>query len=543
MYEFLVSDRNYLNYRFFDNLNNEIMLPINPLKLKLFNNSFFDYDLLSEKITNIQQPIMDDLPGVLLLNKTFGKYKNKFLYKCVPYDTCLPIFLVPYKVVMGFNKDVINKYVRFSFSHWNDKHPQGELIETIGDVNDISAYYQYELVFRKLKYSFKTLQSNAVKHVKQIDETVLSEIKTKYNCEDYTDSNKNYIFTIDPSDCKDFDDAVSISNNTINVYISNVAVWLDYFNLWEHMSERVSTIYLPETKIPMLPTILSDDICSLRKNEKRFALCMSLVIENNEIVNVSFKNTMIKVANNFVYDENKLEKNNNYRLLFNTLTNLKNTFNIKIKDSHDVVMYLMITMNYACSIRLEKNKVGIFREVKIGDNKISPVKINIMPDKVKKFYRLYKNVCAIYTLEPGNYDSIHHDFLESYVHITSPIRRIVDLLNLIQFQTSENIYKFSSDALTFYDMWVNKLLKINLDMKSIRKLQNNAILLQQFNRNSNQIYNAYIYEKNLVYIPEINLLTKINETINHRYCDLIKVKLFYFLNEANFKQKIKVQYI
>ena len=39
MYEFLVSDRNYLNYRFFDNLNNEIMLPINPLKIKLFNNS------------------------------------------------------------------------------------------------------------------------------------------------------------------------------------------------------------------------------------------------------------------------------------------------------------------------------------------------------------------------------------------------------------------------------------------------------------------------------------------------------------------------
>tara|TARA_A100001035_G_C27666649_1_gene446356 strand:- start:390 stop:890 length:501 start_codon:yes stop_codon:yes gene_type:complete len=166
-----------------------------------------------------------------------------------------------------------------------------------------------------------------------------------------------------------------------------------------------------------------------------------------------------------------------------------------------------------------------------------------MPDKVKKFYRLYKNVCSIYTLEPGNYDSVHHDFLESYVHITSPIRRIVDLLNLIQFQTSENIYKFSNNALTFYDRWVNKLLKINLDMKSIRKLQNNAILLQQFNRNSNQIYNAYIYEKNLVYIPEINLLTKINETINHRYCDLVKVKLFYFLNEANFKQKIKVQYI
>ena len=80
-------------------------------------------------------------------------------------------------------------------------------------------------------------------------------------------------------------------------------------------------------------------------------------------------------------------------------------------------------------------------------------------------------------------------------------------------------------------------------MKSIRKLQNNALLLQEFKSNSSKIYDAYIYEKNMIYIPEINLLTKIKETTNHRYCELIKVKLFYFLNEANFKQKIKVQYI
>ena len=543
MYNAVVYDRNYLNYRFFDNLNNEIMLPINPLDFKIFNNTFFDYDLKTEKITNIQQPAMNDIPGVLLLNKSFGKYKNKFIYKCIPYDTSLPIFLVPYKIVFGFNKDVVNKYVRFSFLHWNDKHPRGGLIECIGDVNDISAYYQYEMVFRKIKHSFKTLQHNAVKKIKQMDYTVLNEIKTKYNCEDYTDSNKNYIFTIDPSDCKDFDDAVSISNNIINVYIANVAVWLDYFQLWEHMSDRVSTIYLPGSKIPMLPTILSDDICSLCKNEKRFAICMSLVIENNEIVDVSFKNTLIKVANNFVYNDDKLEKNDNYRLLFNTLSALKNTFNIKINDSHDVIMYLMITMNYYCSLRLKKNNVGVFREVKIGDNTTNTVKINILPDKVKTFYSLYRNVCANYTLEPGNYDSIHHDFLESYVHITSPIRRLVDLLNMIQFQTSENIYRFSGTAIQFYDKWVNKLSKINLDMKYIRKLQNNAILLQEFNKNLNQIYDAYIYEKNMIYIPEINLLTKIKEKDNVYYCDLVKVKLFYFLNEANFKQKIKVQYI
>ena len=80
-------------------------------------------------------------------------------------------------------------------------------------------------------------------------------------------------------------------------------------------------------------------------------------------------------------------------------------------------------------------------------------------------------------------------------------------------------------------------------MKSIRKLQNNAILLDHFNKDFHKIYDGYIYEKNMIYIPEIHLLTKIKEKSNVNYCDLVKVKLFYFLNESNFKQKIKVQYI
>ena len=32
----------------------------------------------------------------------------------------------------------------------------------------------------------------------------------------------------------------------------------DHLNIWESFSRRVSTIYLPDRKRPMLPTILSD---------------------------------------------------------------------------------------------------------------------------------------------------------------------------------------------------------------------------------------------------------------------------------------------
>ena len=39
----------------------------------------------------------------------------------------------------------------------------------------------------------------------------------------------------------------------------------------------------------------------------------------------------------------------------------------------------MITMNYYCSLRLKKNKIGIFREVKIKDNDMNRDKISILP--------------------------------------------------------------------------------------------------------------------------------------------------------------------
>ena len=47
---------------------------------------------------------MQVVPGVLVLkdNKIFGKIKDKFLYKCVPDDKRLPVFIVPYKIRTKF---------------------------------------------------------------------------------------------------------------------------------------------------------------------------------------------------------------------------------------------------------------------------------------------------------------------------------------------------------------------------------------------------------------------------------------------------------
>ena len=85
---------------------------------------------------------------------------------------------------------------------------------------------------------------------------------------------------------------------------------MDMLNLWESFSKRISTIYLPDKKRPMLPTVLSDGLCSLKENVKRIAFVMDVYIENNIIKHISFCNAIVKVYKNYSYEEPKLLSNN-----------------------------------------------------------------------------------------------------------------------------------------------------------------------------------------------------------------------------------------
>ena len=66
--------------------------------------------------------------------------------------------------------------------------------------------------------------------------------------------------------------------------------------LWDSFSDRISTIYLPDRKRPMLPTVLSDALCSLQEGRWRFALALNIYIdEDGKIYDTEYTNTCIKV--------------------------------------------------------------------------------------------------------------------------------------------------------------------------------------------------------------------------------------------------------
>jgi ribonuclease R len=117
-------------------------------------------------------------------------------------------------------------------------------------------------------------------------------------------------FTIDPHDAKDFDDALSIQklengNWEIGVHIADVSHYVKPGNILDKEAlDRATSVYLVDRVVPMLPEILSNNICSLRPNEEK--LCFSAVFEMNDAaqtVNEWFGRTIIYSDRRFTYEE------------------------------------------------------------------------------------------------------------------------------------------------------------------------------------------------------------------------------------------------
>ena len=146
---FVVDDRNYNKYSFVDDETNKpvVMKKISPISAGLFNNDDIIY-IRNESIERVTSKTREKpIAGVLVLNTFHGKYKDSFIYKFVPYDKVLPMFLVPYKNknLSSFDKSVKEIYAVIKFSKWDKKHPEGTVVTAIGDVRVQTNFYVYLL--------------------------------------------------------------------------------------------------------------------------------------------------------------------------------------------------------------------------------------------------------------------------------------------------------------------------------------------------------------------------------------------------------------
>jgi exoribonuclease R len=571
-YKIYVDDRQYTKWSIYETTYFQpVDLPIIPVQEKLFSNDVFSVDT-NGNVTIIHSSIRcgTPIPGVLILvgNKTYGRQKNtckktpKLIYKCIPDDVRLPPFLIPYEIKnIGFSKVFTNLYVTFSYSEWTDKHPYGVLNQTIGPVDVLDNFYEYQLYCKSLNSSIQKFQKDATKILQNnSNDAFIENIKNKFpNIEDRTDRTQWNIFTIDPPKSLDFDDGFSIKTvdgiQKLSIYIANVTVFLDCLGLWDSFSRRISTIYLPDKKRPMLPTILSDCLCSLQENTRRIAFVMDISIKDGDILDIQFSNCFIKVYKNYTYEEPSLLNDDNYKLLIDVTKQLSKDYKYisNIKTSHDVVCYLMILMNYHSAKVMIRHNSGIFRSTIIKRDFFVP---DTVPEDVSKFIKIWNSSAGQYIngADLTEDKNIRHELLdmEAYIHITSPIRRLVDLLNMIKIQQKTGIIQLSEKSECFYQEWLKDIDYINTTMRAIRKVQCDCNLLDLCCNNPSIMekeYDGYMFDKILrndklfqyiVYLPELKLSSRITLRDDITNFDSKKFKLFLFNDEENFKKKIRL---
>jgi len=117
-------------------------------------------------------------------------------------------------------------------------------------------------------------------------------------------------FTIDPKTAKDFDDALSFKklengNYEIGIHIADVSHYVQEDTILDDEAyARATSVYLVDRVVPMLPEVLSNNVCSLRPHEEK--LTFSAVFEINEkaqVVNQWFGRTVIYSDARFAYEE------------------------------------------------------------------------------------------------------------------------------------------------------------------------------------------------------------------------------------------------
>ena len=202
--------------------------------------------------------------------------------------------------------------VQVKLIDWSDsvKGPIGEIVRDIGRAGEHNAEMQAIVYDKGFDIDFPPEVEKEAKKIKENYAKDLSTLLKADNFKDRRDMRDHITCTIDPDDAKDFDDALSVKklengNFEIGIHIADVSHFVTEGSVIDkEAKERGTSIYLVDRTIPMLPEVLSNDLCSLNPNEPKFAF--SAVFTMNDKAHIKerwFGKTLIESDKRFSYEE------------------------------------------------------------------------------------------------------------------------------------------------------------------------------------------------------------------------------------------------
>lgn len=151
----------------------------------------------------------------------------------------------------------------------------------------------------------ETFDAELVSHAETIREGI-----TDADLAERLDMRDKTVFTIDPVDAKDFDDALSVETLEDNLYrigvhIADVSHYVpENSPLDREAMKRATSVYLVDRVIPMLPSRLSEEVCSLNPGVDRMAFSVFFTMTGTgEVRSHEFHKTVIHSKRRFTYED------------------------------------------------------------------------------------------------------------------------------------------------------------------------------------------------------------------------------------------------
>jgi ribonuclease R len=259
--------------------------------------------------------------------------------------------------------------VAVQITEWIDgrRNPEGRITAVLGFPGHADADAQSVIHAHNLPLEFP---------LTVLDEAAaLAEKPGRDEMEKRLDLRDLLVFTIDPDDAKDFDDAVSLEylengNFRLGVHIADVSALLPSGGAMDKEAfKRGNSTYLVDRVIPMLPERLSNQLCSLMPNVDRLTFSVFIILSPEaDILDYEITETVI---------------NSNYRL---TYRQVKDILDDEKTDLNDTQLFQVIHDMSILSRKLFKKwrAAGSIDfdtpEPKIDlDDKGNPVRLGIYP--------------------------------------------------------------------------------------------------------------------------------------------------------------------
>ncbi len=284
-----------------EELEHDIYIPSRNLNHALHNDLVRVYVYNRKKNKKQEGDIVDILErakmefvGVLQLSKNFG-----FV---IPDDPKMysDIFISQSNLKDAEDGDKVVAKI----TDWptNSKNPFGKIIDVLGKPGDHNTEIHSILLDYGLPYKFPPEVENYASKI-PIEITDKEIAKRR-------DMRKDLTFTIDPADAKDFDDALSFTklengNYEIGIHIADVSHYVKENTILEDEAyDRATSVYLVDRVVPMLPEILSNNVCSLRPNEEKLTFSVVFEIDDKaHVIHKWFGRTVTLSDKRFAYDD------------------------------------------------------------------------------------------------------------------------------------------------------------------------------------------------------------------------------------------------